>query len=96
MPRFIVAMCDKNTGEIQQDISKVHEPEYAILQHPWLTDIYTDKWIKANISESTADLIISNLHNVLNWSCSCVNLDEEILKDLNGGDSSVSSSMAVN
>lgn len=93
MPRFIVAMCDKNTGEILQDVSHVPAAEYAILQHPWLTDIYTDKWIKANISEEFAEAIISNLHNVLNWSCSCMNLDSEILKDLNGGDSNVSSVM---
>lgn len=90
MPRFIVSMCDKSDGQILTKIVKATSKEEAILEFPWLVEIYTEKWIINNICENTEESIISNLHNVLNWSCSCVNLDEEILKDLNGGDSSAS------
>lgn len=84
MPRFIVVFCDKTDGQILAKIKTAKTAEEAFMEHPWLTEIYTAKWLAINIEEDTLEAMQNNIHNILNWSGVCMNLDDEILKDLNG------------
>lgn len=94
MPRFVIAVCDTSTGEIRGHITSkftADQETEAILSHPWFTEIYTDRWIAANLHHPDADNCRQNIWSQLSWSVMCVNLDLLIMNDLNGGDSSVSS-----
>lgn len=86
MPRFIVVFCDKNDGQILAKIKTAATAEAAFMRHPWLTEIYTAKWLKENIQEEGLEDMQNNIHHILNWSGVCVNLDDEIMKELNGSE----------
>jgi hypothetical protein len=95
MPRYAVTICDVNTGEIEMRVaSQAGDLPVAnvICSHPWIRDIYKDTWIEKNLWAEDVDNCINNIHQNLNWSVLCVNLDDAIMNDLNGGDSSVYSS----
>ena len=101
MPRFHVIFTDIATKEIRGHIVRTANASDAICSHPWLTDIYKNTWVAANIYETDEEGVCGNLHNVLGWVALCVNLDEAIMQDLNSppettkgwsaGDSNVSS-----
>ena len=91
MPRYLVALCDTQTGEISHYITRIESPVEAICNHPWFTAIYRSEWVAANIFADEEETCASNIKDCLNWSVACVNLDEEIMNALNAGDSNVSS-----
>lgn len=88
MPRFHVVMIDPNSREICGCIVKARHPVHAILQHKWIADIYKETYIQENFAAEDEDNCKTNIHAMTSWDILCVNLDEEIMKDLNGGDSS--------
>lgn len=92
MPRFLITICDTATGEIANHISAsfVH-PSTAIIRHPWLEQTYKDAYVMEMFWAEDEDECKNNIYSKLGWAVSCVNLDELIMKELNGGDSSVSS-----
>lgn len=92
MARFIITMCDTNSGEIRSFFFRHQDANYAILQHPWILDTYKESYIDEMFYHEDAQQVIQNIWSQLSWAVAVVNLDEETMKDLNGGDSSVSSS----
>jgi plasmid rolling circle replication initiator protein Rep len=90
MPRFHVIMVDTVSNEICGYITRIESAVDAICNHPWFTEIYRSEWVAKHIDADTMEETIANTWKLLAWSCLCVNLDEEIMKDLNGGGSSVS------
>jgi hypothetical protein len=91
MARYHVVFADPNTHEISGVLLRARHPVHAILQHPWISEIYAEKYIQKNFAAEDEDNCKTNIHSFTSWSILCVNLDEEIMKGLNGGDSSVSS-----
>lgn len=91
MPRYHVILSDTNTAEIDGVIVKARHPVHAILQHPWIADTYTEKYIQTNFAAEDEVECIQNIYNMTSWSVLCVNLDEAIMLALNAGDSSASS-----
>lgn len=88
MPRFIVTICDTNTGEIHSFQKRAMLEVEAILAHPWIAETYKDSYINTNFYSESPENCIQNIWSLLSWACSVVNLDQEIMNDLNGGDSS--------
>ncbi len=96
MPRFHVIFFDSTNHEIDAAIVQARHPVHALLQHPWIVEIYKESWIQKNLAAEDEDSCKQNIFKMIGWSTLCVNLDEEIMKDLNGGDLSVSSQMPQN
>lgn len=92
MPRFHVVAFDPNDNTTCQYISKQHSASEAVCNMPWLREIYNSRWVLKNIYAPDVETCISNCFQRMSWVVICVNLDEEIMKDLNGGDSSACSS----
>lgn len=93
MPRYIVTICDTDTGEISHQVGKYNNEIAAICDHYWLTEIYRQQYITKMFWKPTEEECRQALCDLLSWSVSCVNLDTEIMNDLNGGDLSASSQM---
>ncbi len=91
MPRFHVVICDTNTVEIDGTIVKARHPVHAILQHPWIVETYKESYIQKNFAAEDENKCVQKIYDMTSWSTLCVNLDEAIMKELNAGDSSVSS-----
>lgn len=92
MPRYHIIICDSSDNTIEGHIVKKDHPCDAIVSHPWITSIYRDEWVESNIKNPTIEGTVENILSTLGWHTLCVNLDEEIMKKLNDGDSNVSSS----
>lgn len=93
MARYLVTFCDPSDNSIEsQLISGVSAGNMAIINHRWIVEIYKDEWVAKMLLAATQEQVIENLWSTLGWLATCVNLDSEIMKDLNGGDLSVSSS----
>jgi hypothetical protein len=90
MARYHVVFCDPNTEEIVGAVIRARHPVHAILQHPWICNIYKDEYVKENFAAEDEDNCRQNIYTFTSWRILCVNLDEEIMRDLNGGDSSAS------
>jgi hypothetical protein len=90
MPRFFVAAFDPHDNTHFHYITRIDNPSDAICNHPWITEIYKNTWVAKAIWNDDVEVTIANCHTQMGWSILCVNLDEEIMKDLNGGGSSVS------
>ncbi len=90
MPRFIVTLCDLTTTEISSELIRAVDKPAAVIQHTWFTNIYKDEWVAKVILAPQIEEVQENCKEVMNWSMVCRNLDNLLLQDLNGGDSSVS------
>lgn len=86
MTRYMVTMCDTQDGTIHSQLIRADNECTALLQFSWLTDVYAQKWIDANIAGADAGTIIQNIWSQLSWATTIVDLDAEIMRDLNGGD----------
>lgn len=84
MPRFHVVLCDLQTGEICGEINKFQNECQAVCSHSWISDVYREQWIRDNIMAETVEVMAENLKNLFNYALLCVNLDNEIMRDLNG------------
>lgn len=84
MPRFMVILFDPVTAEVQHSIRRTDDPVTAICSHVWLTTIYQPQWVVNNIqAEDVADTLF-NLKEAVGWLGSCLNLDDELMRELNG------------
>lgn len=93
MPRFIVTFFDPRDATVHQCTVRADTADLAHLEHPWIKDVYLPKWILANLVYSTPEKTIAEAtYEMLGYITCVANLDEEIMKDLNAGDSSSSSS----
>lgn len=95
MARFHVVMVDPADGEIVGHIVRAANASDAICNHPWLQTIYKDTWIDNTIWDEDVDACIKNIHLQLGWTTLCVNLDEAIMNELNGGDGNVLSAQTA-
>lgn len=91
MPRFLVAICDTTDGEMQYHTVRALSEVEATLSHPWISNMYKDSWVSENFWSESFDNCRQNIWSLTSWSVMCVNLDQEIMNDLNAGDSSASS-----
>lgn len=97
MARFLVVMTDAEEVQTAHCVVQTTGGANAITFHPWILQVYKDEWVLENIfvaGHTTAT--INNVFNKLGWMCVCVNLDELIMNDLNGGDSNSSNSRQEN
>jgi hypothetical protein len=84
-------MFDPADNTTHHYLARIDSASDAVCNHPWITEIYKNTWIARNVWALDIDNTINNVLQFLGWVASCVNLDEEIMKELNGGDSSASS-----
>jgi hypothetical protein len=91
MPRFLTTICDTETGEIHSCMGQFTCEAEAILAHCYINDIYSQKYILKNLFHEDGKQVIQNVWSLLSWAVNCVNLDQEIMNELNGGDSNASS-----
>lgn len=96
MARFHVVAFDPNDNTTCSYIGRHISATEAVLRLPWFEQIYKDTWVMDHIFAQDIETVISNCWQRMSWVVVCVNLDEEILRDLNGGASSVSSQMQQN
>jgi uncharacterized protein YegJ (DUF2314 family) len=96
MTRFLITIVDPEDNTTHSHGVRAAHAAEAIIKHKWITDIYKDEWVRNNIlAVNHEEATISNVFRKLGWVVICNNLDEVIMKDLNGGDSSYSSSPVV-
>jgi hypothetical protein len=90
VPRFHVIAFDPQDNQTCSRIGRYANGPDAILNLPWIDEIYRTKWVIDNLYAPDMESVISNIYQRLGWVVLCVNLDDEIMKDLNDGGSSVS------
>lgn len=88
MPRFFVAFFDPSDNTHNHYITRIDSASDAICNHPWITEIYKNTWVAENIWSPNEDNTRHNLATQLGWIALCVNLDEEIMRDLNSSEES--------
>ena len=93
MTRYCVVFSDITDREISEHIVRAKTPVDAICNHPWIREIYRDRWILDNLWAPDESMCIRNVNEQLGWMVLCVNLDEAIMKDLNDGAGNVSSEL---
>lgn len=92
MPRFIVTFFDPADSTVHQCTVRSDTADLALIEHPWIKEVYLPKWILANLVYTSPEKPIAEaIHEMLGYITCVANLDEEIMKDLNGSDSSASS-----
>lgn len=97
MARFLVVMADPEEVQTSYIVIHAEDTSAAIIKHAWIEQVYKFEWVFDNIYVKNHEaMTINNVYSKLGWICTCVNLDELIMKDLNGGDSNSSSSHPEN